>query len=101
MTYVHSNKRLQQFALTLELFAEAIGEESIDNGQIMLVVCPSAIFGGTFVGVQYHWLIVFVGCLYIFLNRAVNNWGSFLRKISTKTSYLSTLPAVIAERLTV
>jgi len=72
------------FALTLELFAGAINEVSIDNGQIMLVVCPSAIAGGL---------------LFIFLNRLVNNWGSFLRKLSTKTNYLSSVPANIRNNL--
>jgi len=68
------------FALTLELFAEAVNEESIPNSKIMIVVCPAAIAGGL---------------LFIVINRFVNNWGSFLRKFSTKAQYVASLPAKI------
>jgi len=72
------------FALTLELFGEAIHEAEISQADIMAVMVPSAILGGL---------------LFISVNHIINRWGSFLRNISTKTHYLAGLPASIRDKL--
>jgi len=73
------------FALTLELFGEAIHEEHVvSKGDILAVMVPSAVAGG----------LIFIG-----VNHIINGWGSFLRNVSTKARYLADLPETMKEKL--
>jgi len=73
------------FALTLELFAEAIHDHDPEHHyDILMVMAPCAIGGGL---------------LFFTLDHFIAHWGSFLRKISTKTQYLANAPYNIRKTL--
>jgi CRP-like cAMP-binding protein len=72
------------FALTLELFGEAVHELEVHGRASVLVMVAGAILGGL---------------LFDFLNQLLNNQGGFLRKMSTTNKYVAKAKWLTAKKV--
>ncbi|MCK4771757.1 MAG: cyclic nucleotide-binding domain-containing protein [Candidatus Latescibacteria bacterium] len=72
------------FALTIELFGQALHHVEEHGRGIILVTIAAAVAGGLF---------------FDFLNMMLNNRGAFLRKFTTTKKYLTTLKTLMAKRV--